>query len=98
MIRIVIADPFLRGYVEECLRRIPDIAIVDGIQAPDLVVTNLDFGDSAVSELPSLHVLNEAPDATSEMTNAIDFILMPFDARTLAHAVSRALHRGRQPP
>jgi hypothetical protein len=91
-IKIVIADPFLRGYVEDCLRRIPEVAILDDAAAmPQLVVTNLDFGDPAVAEVASLHVLDEPPDPASGMTHAIDYIVMPFDARTLAHAVGRAL-------
>jgi hypothetical protein len=98
-IRIVVSDPYLRGYLEDCLSRIADVALaVDDVVRADLVVTDLDFGDAAVAEVRSLHVLDEAPGPGSELSSPIDFILMPFDARSLAHAVSRALQRGRQLP
>ena len=95
IIRVAVTDPYLRGYLEDCLCRIADVILaMDDVVRADLVVTDLDFGDPAVAELRSLHVLDEAPEPGSELSSPIDFILMPFDARTLAHAVSRTLQRG----
>ena len=99
-IRIVTADHDLYAYLEDCISRIPGAQVLTDPEAqPDLVVTDVynPFGeDRAFVGIPRLHVLDEPP--VVGKSEPIEFILTPFDARSVAHAVFRVLRQSRNSP
>jgi len=83
LVQISVADGDLRAYLTDCLNRMPDVHVTG--RQPQLIVT--DSRQLMIDDVPRLYLVDEPP------MGAVDFVLMPFDARTLAHAVRRALQR-----
>lgn len=97
-IRIIASDPDLYAYLEDCISGIPGMHVLtDPAIRPDLVVTDVfDSGfreDPMFAGIPRLHVLDEPP--VVGKSEPIEFILTPFDSRSVAHAVLRALRQPR---
>jgi hypothetical protein len=99
-IRIVVSDPDVYAYLEDCTSRIPGMQVLtDSERRPDLLVTDVfdsSHRDDPDSGVPRLYVLDEPP--LVGKSEPIEFILTPFDARAVAHAVHRALRQTRNPP
>lgn len=83
MVQIHVADGDLRAYLTDCLNGMPEVDLT-GLE-PHLILT--DGRPVTLTNVPCLYLVEEPP------AGAIDFVLMPFDARTLVHAVRRALQR-----
>ena len=99
-IRIVVSDPDLYAYLEDCISRIPGMQVLtDSDRRPDLVVKDVYDsgyqGDPESGGIARLHVLDEPP--VIGKSDPIEFILTPFDSRSIAHAVLRALRQTRNP-
>jgi hypothetical protein len=95
-IRIITSDPDLYAYLEDCIARIPGVQVLpDHAGTPDLIVTDIYnpfFREDRESVgIPRLHVLDEPP--VIGKSEPVEFILTPFDARSVAHAVLRALRQ-----
>ncbi len=95
------SDPDLYAYLQDCISRIPGMQVLtDSERRPDLLVTDVyDSGyrdDPEPDGIPRLHVLDEPP--VVGKSEPIEFILTPFDSRSIAHAVYRALRQTRNPP
>ena len=99
-IRIITSDHDLYAYLEDCISRIPGAQVLTDPEArPDLIVTDLytSFREDRESVgIPRLHVLDEPPMVGK--SEPIEFILTPFDARSVAHAVFRVLRQSRNSP
>ena len=91
------SDPDLRSYLEDCIGRIPGIQLLlpDTAARPDLLVTDVydpRFRDEPeLGGIPRLHVLDEPP--VVGKSEPIEFVLTPFDSRSIAHAVLRVLRQ-----
>jgi hypothetical protein len=101
---VVTADAELRAYIEQCLRRIPDVAVEEAADgaAPDLVVCDAFHATSAVpSAAARLLVLDETPSPDDEEAFGfhsptaacvrVSWIVAPFDADSLSRAALRLL-------
>lgn len=83
-IRVVVSDAELRGYIVDCVNAMDDVHLTNGPGGPpDLVVTDSQAG--GFGNVRRLQLVDDPPH------NNADFLLMPFDAHTLARAIRRAL-------
>lgn len=98
-IRIVASDPDVYAYLDDCISRIPGVQVLtDSERRPDLLVTDIfdsSRRDDPESGVPRLYVLDEPP--VVGKAEPVEFILTPFDSRSVAHAVIRALRQSRNP-
>ncbi|MEO5511629.1 MAG: hypothetical protein ABIS27_13440 [Longimicrobiales bacterium] len=105
VVMVVTADAELGTYIEQCLRRIPDVTVLDPTAdtaldapagaAPDLLVCDAFHSVTAAPGAAArLLVLDEAPaaDDPALATGArVGWILAPFDADSLSRAALRLL-------
>ncbi len=100
---VVTADENMRTYLEDCLRRIPRVQILEAAarMPPDLIVydaVNGDRGDWLPDGIPRLLVLDERPGAHERLNDPGSnqprgYIVTPFDARTVVRSALELLVR-----